>query len=206
MKKNFFKMAMVAAFAMVSGVVSAQTIEFDEIVVAPGASTTVNVYITTPTPEKVWATQFNVYTTDVQVTGAEINAELFTGEGAKANVTDKSSKGFYVVAYNNGAGNKIEGLTTEKTNVGTMTVAAPAGLAEGDYTVTIKTGKINELGGSSQKVEDFDVTVKVSKDTGIESATVEQNNAPVYNLAGMLMNGNLQKGIYVQNGKKYIVK
>jgi hypothetical protein len=207
MKKNFFKMAMVAAFAMVSGVVSAQTISFDDITVAPGKTTTVGVYIQTDAPEKVWATQFNPYVTDgIAITAVELNTEVMTGDGAKATLTDKSSKGFFVVGFNNGAGNAIAGLTTEKTKVGTMTLSAPDGIAEGPYTITVKAGKINELGGTSQKVNDFDVTVTVSANTGIEAVENMESNAPVYNLNGMLMNGNLQKGVYVQNGKKFIVK
>jgi len=206
MKKNFFKMAMVAAFAMVSGVVSAQTIEFDEITCAPGATATVGVYIQTDAPEKVWGAQFNAkYTDDIKVTAAEINAEVMTGEGAKVTVTDKSKNGFFVVQFTNGAGNNIEGLTTEKTKIGTITVTVPETVAEGEYTWNVEKAKLNELGGSNQPVADFAVTVKVSADTGIESVSVE-NDAPVYNLNGMLMNGNLQKGVYVQNGKKFIVK
>ena len=80
-------------------------------------------------------------------------------------------------------------------------------IEEGKKTIEITTVKVKAEDGSNLEGTcnnwEFEV---VGTDTGIESATVEQNNAPVYNLAGMLMNGNLQKGIYVQNGKKYIVK
>jgi hypothetical protein len=74
-----------------------------------------------------------------------------------------------------------------------------------------KTLKIKNFFVLDEKGTELDATCTdwefevVGSDTGIESVSVE-NNAPVYNLAGMLMNGNLQKGIYVQNGKKYIVK
>ena len=48
--------------------------------------------------------------------------------------------------------------------------------------------------------------------TGISDVEMKQNvmedkNAPIYNLNGVLMNGeNLPKGIYVKNGKKFVVK
>ena len=45
--------------------------------------------------------------------------------------------------------------------------------------------------------------------TGIENLFAAEetvDDAPVYNLQGARVNGNLQKGIYVKNGKKFIVK
>lgn len=79
-------------------------------------------------------------------------------------------------------------------------------IAEGEYEGSFT--KASYTKASDKKKAKFDdATVKfvVGANTGIESVSVE-NNAPVYNLNGMLMNGNLQKGVYVQNGKKFIVK
>jgi hypothetical protein len=81
---------------------------------------------------------------------------------------------------------------------------AKEGLAEGDYNLNLNVAEINLTEGDP--VEQGDVAFKVTVGpTGIEAIEVI-NNAPVYNLNGMLMNGNLQKGVYVQNGKKFIVK
>lgn len=208
MKKNFLKTFALACVALFSTAVNAQTIEFDEIVVAPGASADVDVYITTQDASKVWATQFNVYyDAGISINNVEMNAALFTGEGAKAQLTHKDKAGFYVVAINNGTGNVLEGLANDtKTKVGTITFAADESMTEGDYTLTIKQGKINELGGTSQKVADFTVNFKVGEATGINEVSAQNVNAPIYSIAGARMNGNLQKGIYVQNGKKFIVK
>jgi len=47
-----------------------------------------------------------------------------------------------------------------------------------------------------------DVTNGISAKT----ITAEQDNAPVYSLMGMRMSGKLPAGIYVKNGKKFVVK
>ena len=47
-----------------------------------------------------------------------------------------------------------------------------------------------------------DVTNGISAKT----ITAEQDNAPVYSITGMRMNGKLPAGIYVKNGKKFVVK
>lgn len=47
--------------------------------------------------------------------------------------------------------------------------------------------------------------IKVEKATGIQSVKVQQNNGAIYNLAGQRVE-KATKGIYIQNGKKYIVK
>ena len=81
---------------------------------------------------------------------------------------------------------------------------AKEGLAAGDYNITLAVSEINLKG--ADPIGQADLTFKVTVGgTGIEAIEV-LNNAPVYNLNGMLMNGNLQKGVYVQNGKKFIVK
>ena len=42
-------------------------------------------------------------------------------------------------------------------------------------------------------------------ETGIEAITATEDNAPVFNLEGLRIE-NAVKGIYIQNGKKYVVK
>ena len=55
---------------------------------------------------------------------------------------------------------------------------------------------------AAQFVVDGDVV------TGINAAALVSNesNAAVYNLNGVRVSGNLQKGVYIQNGKKVVVK
>ena len=40
----------------------------------------------------------------------------------------------------------------------------------------------------------------------IETIENAANNGAIYNLQGIRVNGAAQKGIYIQNGKKFIVK
>jgi uncharacterized protein YdbL (DUF1318 family) len=43
--------------------------------------------------------------------------------------------------------------------------------------------------------------------TGIESIAAEKNaNAPIFNLAGQKMQGRVAPGLYIQGGKKILVK
>jgi hypothetical protein len=79
-------------------------------------------------------------------------------------------------------------------------------IAEGNYDGQFTKASYTKFSDKKKaKFDDAAATFVVTANTGIESVSVE-NNAPVYNLNGMLMNGNLQKGVYVQNGKKFIVK
>ena len=41
---------------------------------------------------------------------------------------------------------------------------------------------------------------------GIESVTLKQNDGAIYDLRGQKVDGTLRKGIYIQNGKKIMVK
>lgn len=52
---------------------------------------------------------------------------------------------------------------------------------------------------------DFDGTT-TSIDELLPAADVLDNNAPIYNLSGRRMQGTLHKGIYIQNGRKFMVK
>ena len=52
-------------------------------------------------------------------------------------------------------------------------------------------------------------TLVVTDPSGIENTTINDSDAPIYNLKGERMvcsRKELQKGIYIQNGKKFVVK
>ena len=51
----------------------------------------------------------------------------------------------------------------------------------------------------------FDDEDENSETTGIENVNVENNNDAIYNLQGVRVNGDA-KGVFIQNGKKYVVK
>lgn len=58
----------------------------------------------------------------------------------------------------------------------------------------------------SKAVQGFVLNLEEGEPTGI-ATVVTNENAPIYNLQGIRMNGkNLPKGIYIQGGKKFMVK
>ena len=58
----------------------------------------------------------------------------------------------------------------------------------------------------SMSVQGFVLNLEEGEPTGIVTVTTDEN-APIYNLQGIRMNGkNLPKGIYIQGGKKFMVK
>ena len=96
-----------------------------------------------------------------------------------------------------------------------------------DYILTNHSGSLGfRKADGSNKVKAYHAYMTVSKSSGARSAfgidfgdgttsiadfeveeTLEDANAPVYNLQGVRMDGQtLQKGIYIKNGKKFIVK
>ena len=58
----------------------------------------------------------------------------------------------------------------------------------------------------TMSVQGFVLNLEEGETTGIATVTTDEN-APIYNLQGIRMNGkNLPKGIYIQGGKKFMVK
>ncbi|MDY2914971.1 MAG: hypothetical protein SOU18_03585 [Alloprevotella sp.] len=58
----------------------------------------------------------------------------------------------------------------------------------------------------TMSVQGFVLNLEEGETTGIATVTTDEN-APIYNLQGIRMNGkNLPKGIYIQGGKKFLVK
>ena len=130
-------------------------------------------------------------------------ADAFPG-GADPQLSHKDKKHSYKVVL----GLKDIDESIQAGDVANFTVEVADGTADGDYEMKVTNTELtygdDPMAQETTAPAEFNIKVTVGA-TGIESVSVE-NNAPVYNLAGMLMNGNLQKGIYVQNGKKYIVK
>ena len=65
-------------------------------------------------------------------------------------------------------------------------------------------GKLNTVNGRANVIFDDEVESE-SETTGIENVEVESNNDAIYNLQGVRVNGDA-KGLFIQNGKKYVVK
>lgn len=208
MKKNFLKSAFVAVFAMVStSALADNEFKIADFSIAPGGTAEMVIgFESSLTDIRSYEFKF------VKPDGLEFSDpvqidEAFDGGTADFNFSYASKKNRYTFGLT-----EKDGEVILPGDFAKLKVTAAEDLAEGEITLEITNCEVTYGAGGNKNVTldpapaDFTVKITVAKDTGIESATVEQNNAPVYNLAGMLMNGNLQKGIYVQNGKKYIVK
>ncbi|MBQ6161942.1 MAG: hypothetical protein IJK21_04780 [Prevotella sp.] len=98
----------------------------------------------------------------------------------------------------------------------TMTLEAASDIAEGTYEATIKNidmdnlaSNLMQINGWTDKIwEDVTFTITVGTPTGIDTIEAAEDwNAPVYDLNGRMINGKpAQKGVYIKNGKKVVVK
>lgn len=93
-------------------------------------------------------------------------------------------------AYNNFEGN--EGVAM----IIPITIADD--VAEGVYTIQLYKGQVDDLVDGTANIP-----VGVGMATGITTATADDANAPIYNVAGQIVS-KAQKGIYIQNGKKVL--
>jgi hypothetical protein len=201
MKKNFFKGAVLALFAMVSTAAMGQTITCTDVTIAAGGEAAATL---TLTGDNVLGMQMylsgnELDNASLKATGCEEIDGAFPGE-ADFGCKYKDSKKRYTITVSDKEGNKIVAGDFMKINF-----SAASDFAAGEYNLVLNVPEIS-LEGGSVKEDHADISFKLTVgSTGIEAIEV-LNNAPVYNLNGMLMNGNLQKGVYVQNGKKFIVK
>lgn len=196
MKKNFFKGAVLAIFAMFSTSVMAQTLSVTDATVGDEGFATLSV------DGEIIGCQ--LYLSGDGIDGESLVPSLEAIEDAYSGGSDISLSKFntkksrYTILVGDKENDVITGDFLK------IKFTAKEGLAAGDYNITLAVSEINLKG--ADPIGQADLTFKVTVGgTGIEAIEV-LNNAPVYNLNGMLMNGNLQKGVYVQNGKKFIVK
>ena len=128
---------------------------------------------------------------------------------------DGAAKGFMVAVYNDKGDSPIS-FNKASGDLCTITFDTSSSMAEGEYEVKLididldnAAANIKSVNGWTEKVWP-DVTFKiiVGTPTGIDNVTVaEDANAPVYDLNGRMINGKpAQKGIYIKNGKKVVVK
>ena len=77
--------------------------------------------------------------------------------------------------------------------------------ADGTYDVNFVKAAISDKSDPvvSYDVPDFTAKLTVTGGTGINGVNADNENAPIYNLAGQRVN-KAQKGIFIQNGKKSI--
>lgn len=80
---------------------------------------------------------------------------------------------------------------------------SPAAVAE--YGFTVPAGVFKDAAGNGNKA--IDVVFNVTDTNGVDSVLDEENAAPVYNMQGVRVNAKeLPAGLYISNGKKFVVK
>jgi hypothetical protein len=172
----------------------------------------------------------------VHAIGGSVNVQLFIGVGfvfpgvqGDAENYDPAGAGYGNIRVNN-AVLGVDGLTDDEFIIVSKIGSYGGSSNHGDYPVgtdpeTAKADWLSkDLGGYAEVytgLQTFQlyridtaisrVTVLTPKNgTGIEEITnkvISDQNAPVYNINGVKMNPNaLQKGIYIKQGKKFIVK
>ena len=74
-----------------------------------------------------------------------------------------------------------------------------------DFEIILKKAAGATTAAVSVPLEDLKVPVTITKSTGINSINADDENAPIYNVAGQRVS-KAQKGVFIQNGKKVAVK
>ena len=204
MKKNFFRTAFLAVFALASTTVFGQvTMSLTDAKAEAGGTGEAIISLDFDAESApVFSLGFYVYqdeTAKITIEGVEAIEDAFNGTAA-ATCKFKESKKRYTFSITD-----TEGEVFNPGDLAKITVKAADDAAEGDYILRVEDIEASMKGLDPATPANMELKVTVGP-TGIEAISLEQCNAPVYNLNGMLMNGNLQKGVYVQHGKKFIVK
>ena len=163
-----------------------------------------NEYILTPGEEAV-AELKNIVITFPEVSeGVSLPLEsnditlTFTPEEADAAAETYSPKGCRI------NGNEVTVIFSTASN--------EALTADGTYRLTVPEGTFGEFGNSASVSPLIEMTYVIDNvATGVESISVENGSAAVYNLRGMMVRRagdrrQLPAGIYVCNGKKLVIK
>ena len=102
------------------------------------------------------------------------------------------------------AGTETVEMKANSGDLCTITLKA-ADTFSGSKPVDVKKIRISDKAAKSYSQDDTSFTITAGGADGISSISAADNNAPVYNLAGQKVN-NAQKGVYIQNGKKVVMK
>ncbi|MBQ8058482.1 MAG: hypothetical protein IJ199_01495 [Prevotella sp.] len=98
--------------------------------------------------------------------------------------------------------------------IATLTVNIADNVANGEYDVVVKNALMTETDISrSYEADNIKSTLTVLDQTGVETVTAndEHRNGSIYTVGGQLVGkkattSQLRKGVYIRNGKKFVVK
>ncbi len=118
-------------------------------------------------------------------------------EGFLVGITEQGTNHYRVTMYNNDNYDFLE----KSGEILVINITASADFKGGD-------GKIYEIvltNADRQSYKPEAANFTIGETTGISSINAEENGGAVYNLAGQKVN-NAQKGLFIKNGKKFVVK
>ncbi|MBO5640877.1 MAG: leucine-rich repeat protein [Prevotella sp.] len=109
---------------------------------------------------------------------------------------------------------KDESFAVGDGEIATLTVNIADNVANGDYDVVVKNAIMTETDISrSYEADDIKSTLTVLDQTGVETVTAdnERRDGSIYTVGGQLVGkksttSQLRKGIYIRNGRKFVVK
>ncbi len=88
----------------------------------------------------------------------------------------------------------------------TIQLQATADLAGGQYTLPLTDIRLADVQGAETKLEDVSVTFESSLPDAISLPQAQRRDAPVFTLDGRRVSLPLRPGIYVSQGRKFVVK
>ena len=150
---------------------------------------------------------------DMEVTLVQFDLVLPEGLSVKGGEEgidiDRTTYKKHSISYNpdNGrillASSKNSTLTGTSGAIVTIEILADASFSEG----TIKLTNIEIVSPTETVVHPEDVTVIITSGSGIQSITVDGKSGNIYDLQGRkVTDSQLSRGVYIMNGRKYVVK
>ena len=202
--KKITKMLFVALMAMASTTAFAQDkLTAEEVTLAAGETTTITFKLTSTNPNGYCAILIDKVTVADGLTLSNVKpCEAGWNDGGSGLTCDYTTN--ISVAPMSGTSVSVVGTDVP---VFTVDVTAASGLTDGVYSISFDDILLTDnITYEDIVAPAFDLAVTVGEATGINEVSAQNENAPIYSISGARMNGNLQKGIYVQNGRKFIVK
>lgn len=188
------------------------SITVPDVNLMPGRSVECIVSMESDLPHGFQLMQFNLsFDTELTLVNAEAIESAFEGIPAFA-CSFNSDEALYNVSI------ACEGDEAVCANEGVndfmkLTFSAARNLTVGNtYTVTLSAFEGSFLNTENVLKEiypapaDAQFVITLIEPTGIEEVSTMKDNGDCYNLMGINVKNNLQKGVYVRNGKKFIVE
>ena len=199
---NKIKIFFVGMAALVCGNVMAQKITAENVTIAPNGSADL-VFSVVEADAAAALAEFELKLPEgLSIDKSSKTAGELLSETHGITITTKKKSGNTYVLIKSEEGDEFTAATGKLI---TLKLDAAETVAEGDYEIEILKINLTSLEATQMNtVEEGKVTVTVAS-TGINSISLDDPNAEVYNLNGQRVK-NATKGVYVVNGKKVAVK